>query len=63
MIAKGGSYIKKDGKLTRVGGTEEPKAAHPASGGASSLPQAEAVGAAASADAGDKPRQPVKKGA
>lgn len=57
MISKGGSYIKKDGKLTRVGGTEEPKAADVASGGASSRPQAEAEGTAASADPGNKPKK------
>lgn len=56
MISKGGSYIKKNGKLTRVSGTEEPKAAD-ASGGVSSLPQAEAEGAAASADPGNKPKK------
>lgn len=59
MISKGGSYIKEHGKLTRVGGTEEPKAVDVASGGVSSSPKAEADGAAASADPGTK----AKKGA
>lgn len=64
MIAKGGSYIKKNGKLELVERTEEPKAADAVSGGETSPLQAEAVGAAASADPGEKPKQPVKpKGA
>ena len=53
MISKGGSYIKKDGKVARVGGTEEPKAADVASGGASSR----AEGTTASADPGNKPKK------
>lgn len=54
MISEGGSYIKENGKLTRVSGTEEPKAAEAVSGGASSPSQAEADGAAASAKPGTK---------
>ena len=50
MIAKGGSYIKKDGKLELVERTEEPKAAVVASGGASSPSPAGGGGATASAD-------------
>lgn len=62
MIARGGSYMKKDGKLIRVGGTEEPQAPV-ASGGASSLPQAEAARDAASASSTDKPGRAARKGA
>ncbi len=56
MIATGGSYIKKDGKLELIERTEEPKAADAVPGGDNSPPQAEAVGAAASADPDEKPK-------
>ena len=63
MTIVGGSYIRKDGKLTRVGGTEEPAAADTAPGGDTSPPQAETDGASVSADPGDRSTKPSRKGA